>query len=402
MYNFDISTLKENVTVKTEKLYEKNSYCKEFTATVLSCEYDGEYWYAVLDKTAFFPEGGGQAADCGTINGVDVLDVQITDGIITHKLAGEILVGNSAEGKINWDIRFARMQNHSGEHIVSGIVHSLFEYNNVGFHMSKAEMTVDFDGVLSATDIERVERLANDAVYRNLSIIVSYPSGEEEKELSYRSKLENIENLRLVTIEDTDCCACCAPHVSRTGEIGIIKIIDCTPNKGGVRLTVAAGNDALRDYAMLNASNKKLMKTLSVPRMLVADAAEKQLEEINALRFENKELLKRLAWAELDAVSANGCTYAFLQGVSYDELRHCSNLLSEEGKAVCMLFSTDDNENYIYVVSSKEHDTKPIVKALNETFSGKGGGRPNYAQGKIVSDSKEKIIAFIERKFEGI
>ncbi len=379
-----------------KNLYESDPYCSEFSATVISCEKEGEIYNIVLDKTAFFSEGGGQSADIGTIDGMEVLDVQLVDGMVIHKVREKLKVGSEVSGKLDFDVRFRRMQNHSGEHILSGIVHSLFGYNNVGFHMSKSEMTVDFDGVLSAEDIAEVERRANYAIYKNLPITISYPTKEEEASIEYRSKLENIENLRLVTIGDIDCCACCAPHVARTGEIGIIKVIDSTPNKGGTRLTVIAGFDAFMDYSMLNRLNKQLMKTLSVSRELVSEASYKQLELINNLRYEKEMLSKRLAWSELSPIKLGNCVVAFTKDLTYEELRHCANMLMENGEKICLLFSSSDGENYIYVVSSKTEDTRPIVKSLNAAFEGKGGGKSNYAQGKIISDSEEKIKSFAE------
>ncbi len=380
----------------TERLYENDAYCREFTAEVLSCEFENGFYNIVLDKTAFFPEGGGQAPDGGTINGFPVSDVQISNGLIIHKINEKIDAGEQVCGKIDWEERFCRMQNHSGEHILSGTVHSLFGYNNVGFHMSKAEITVDFDGVLTAEDIAKVEEITNSVIYRNLPIDVSYPSAEEAAEAKYRSKLDITDNLRLVTIDNVDCCACCAPHVSKTGEVGVVKVIDFTPNKGGTRLTVKAGAYAFADYYMLNRQNKSLMKTLSVSRELVSNAVEKQLELISALRYENGELRKKLAWSELSPIHCDVCTVAFSKNLTYDELRHCANKLSEKGDRVCLLFSTDDEKNYIYVMSSKEEDIRTAVKALNDAFEGKGGGKPNYAQGKITADSEEKIKEFIE------
>ncbi len=385
------------MNTQTDRLYEKDAYCREFIAKVVSCEYKGDSYYIVLDKTAFFPEGGGQSSDVGTLSEVEVSDVQIIDGAIVHKTSGEIPVGCEVHGKIDWSLRFSRMQNHSGEHIVSGIVCSLFGYNNVGFHMSKSGMTVDFDGTLTQDDIDKVERLANEAIYKNLDITIKYPSDEEAASISYRSKLENIENLRLVTIEDLDVCACCAPHVLKTGEIGLIKIIDFTPNKGGVRLTVIAGSDALSDYSMLNRANKHMMKSLSVSRELVSEAADKQIELVSALKYENQELLKRVAWCELDPVFTGAGAYAISQNLSYEELRHCVNMLAKNGTNVCMLFSSEDNENYIYVISNASGDTRLTVKLLNEEFNGKGGGKQNYAQGKIVCNSIEEIKSFAEK-----
>ena len=378
----------------TERLYEKDAYCREFTAEVVSCDFENGFYNIVLDKTAFFPEGGGQAPDKGTLNGFEVLDVQISDGVIIHKTNEKINTGDEVFGKLDWETRFRRMQNHSGEHILSGTVHSLFGYNNVGFHMSKNEMTVDFDGVLTAEDIVRVEEITNSVIYRNLLIDISYPTPEEAESIQYRSKLEIAENLRLVTIENVDCCACCAPHVAKTGEVGIVKIIDFTPNKGGTRLTVKAGTDAFSDYAMLNRQSKSLMKTLSVSRELVSDAAEKQLELVNALRYENGELRKKLAWSELSSIWYDSCTVAFAKNLTYDELRHCANKLLEKNARVCLLFSTNDERDYIYIISSKDADIRPVVKALNDVFDGKGGGKPNYAQGKITG-CEEKIKKFV-------
>ncbi len=380
----------------TELLYLKNAYCDEFEATVISCEKSGEGYDVVLDATAFFPEGGGQASDEGTIDGIPVLDVQMRDGVVVHKVNSPLEVGEKVSGRLNFALRFSRMQRHSGEHILSGIVHSLYGYNNVGFHMSDVEMTVDFDGVLTASDLKRVEKEVNFTLWKNLDITVSFPTAEEEKAFFYRSKLENIKNLRLVTIEGVDCCACCAPHVAKTGEIGLVKIIDATPNKGGTRLTVLAGEVALSDYARLNSASKAMMKTLSVSREDVADAAKRQVDLVSALRFENRELSKRLAWSELAPREVDSSAYAFSKNLSYDELCHCANMLSAEGKEVSLLFSSDDDKNYIYVISSASIDVRPMVKSLNGAFDGRGGGKPNYAQGKIVSDSVEEIEKFVK------
>ena len=380
----------------TERIYEKNAYCSEFEATLISCtEKDGLY-DVVLDKTAFFPEGGGQAPDKGTIDGVAVLDVQIRDGVICHTTEKPIECGKRAVGKIDFALRFSRMQRHSGEHVLSGIVHSLYGYNNVGFHMSEVEMTVDFDGVLSPEDVERVEKEVNFTLWKNLEIKPFFPTDEEAEKIPYRSKLDITENLRLVEIDGVDVCACCAPHVAKTGEVGIVKIIDATPNKGGTRLTVLAGEVALGDYARLNLANKQMMKTLSVSRFDVADAAERQVELVASLRYENEQLSNRLAWSELSPIEISGAKIAFSEKLSYDELRFCSNMLTDEGSEINFLFSTDDGENYIYVISSQVRNVRAIVKGLNDAFDGRGGGRDNYAQGKIICRETKKIEAFVK------
>ena len=386
---------------KTQLIYENDSYCAEFEATVLSCtENDGRY-DVVLDRTAFFPEGGGQAADKGTIDGILVLDVQINDGVVIHSLESVCPIGKTVTGKLDWQTRFTRMQRHSGEHILSGTVHSLFGYNNVGFHMSETGMKIDFDGPLTQSDIDRVEKEVNFAVWKNLKVTAFYPTDEEIKNIQYRSKLDNIENLRLVEIEGVDCCACCAPHVARTGEVGLVKIIDSMPVKGGIRLTVLAGYEALCDYSMLNTLNKQLMKTLSVSREAVADAAKRQTELIDTLRHEKGELSNRLAWRELSLVKVNNSAYAFSENLSYEELIHCANMLSDERVELALLFSKNDDDGYIYLVSSRERDVREIVKELNNTFDGRGGGKSNYAQGRVVCDSTEKLKSFAEKCLNG-
>lgn len=381
---------------KTQLIYENDSYCAEFEATVLSCIENNGRYDVVLERTAFFPEGGGQAADKGTIDGILVLDVQINDGVVIHSLESVCPIGKTVTGKLDWQTRFTRMQRHSGEHILSGTVHSLFGYNNVGFHMSETGMKIDFDGPLTQSDIDRVEKEVNFAVWKNLKVTAFYPTDEEIKNIEYRSKLDNIENLRLVEIEGVDCCACCAPHVARTGEVGLVKIIDSMPVKGGIRLTVLAGYEALCDYSMLNTLNKQLMKTLSVTREAVSDAAKRQTELIDTLRHEKGELSNRLAWRELSLAKVNNSAYAFSENSSYDELIYCANKLADEGVETSLLFSKNDDDGYIYLISSRERDVREIVKRLNTTFNGRGGGKPNYAQGRVVCDSTEKLKAFAE------
>lgn len=381
----------------TERLYEKDSYCRSFDTTVVSCEEKDGFYYVVLDRTAFFPEGGGQAPDSGKINGAQVLDVQIENDIIIHKTKDAVPVGEDAKCEIDWDIRFARMQSHAGEHIVSGIVNSLFGYSNVGFHMSEAVMTVDFSGPLSQGDIEKVELESNLAIYRNAPICASYPTKEELADIDYRSKIEPRDGIRLITIEGIDCCACCAPHPSRTGEIGVIKIIDFCPHKKGTRIEMIAGIHAFKDYLALHVQNKSIMGLLSAARNSTFDAVEKQTELVHSLRGENKKMSEKLAFSELNPAIINDHAYSISKGLSYDDLRYCSNSLIEKGIKKCILLSKTDDKSYIYVVSSTENDVRAIVCSLNTAFNGKGGGKDNYAQGKLSASSDEEIRPVVEK-----
>ncbi len=381
----------------TQKLFETDSYIKDFTATVLSCNKNGEIYDVVLDKTAFFAEGGGQKADTGTLNKVQVLDVQEQNGEIVHKTNAPLKECECVEGKIDWETRFIRMQSHTGEHIVSGVAHTLFGVNNIGFHMSETLlMTVDFDKPLTKDDIKKIELLSNKAIYKNAKVTAFYPTADELKTLDYRSKLDLEDGVRIVEIEDTDLCACCAPHVSATGEVGLIKIVDFYPNKQGVRIEMLAGLPALEDYITLNHQNKQIMGLLCSKREDIVSAVKSQGDTLSEVRFENTKLSRELALSQLEPVKINANAYAVLENKNFEELRFCSNTLIEKYN-ICALFSASDNNTVMYVLSSNNTDVLPIVKTLNTAFSGKGGGKPNYAQGKLTVENIADLICKTEQ-----
>ncbi len=377
----------------TIKLYENDSYIKEFTATVVSCEEKDGAYFLVLDKTAFFPEGGGQDADKGKIGDADVLDVQIKEEIVYHKVNKAFKENEEVKCRLDWEIRFSRMQNHTGEHIVSGVIHRTFGYNNVGFHMNDTIVTFDVDRPLTDEQIREVEIKSNQAIYDNKSIKAIYPTAEELSDYDYRSKLDITEGVRLIEIEDTDLCACCAPHVSRTGEVGIIKVISYIPYKKGTRIEMLCGSLALEDYQKLHLTNKSVMNMLSAKRFEIADFVKKIQDELAGLKAENKKLMAEMATLKMEKHINGNSVCAFVDGVSYDELRNCSNELAEEFE-YCYLFSNTEDDNYIYVISSKTQNVREKVQSLNKAFNGKGGGRDNYAQGKIVGN-KEEILNYI-------
>lgn len=381
----------------TVKLYENDSYIREFEATVISCEKVKNGYLVVLDKTAFFPEGGGQQADTGTINGATVSDVQIKDEIITHLVDREFVQGETVSGVVDWDIRYRRMQGHTGEHLVSGIIHTMFGYDNLGFHMSENTMTLDPSGILTFEDIKEVELRANKAIYENRAISVSYPSVEQLKTLEYRSKLDLTEGVRLVTIDGYDVCACCAPHVKSTGEIGVIKIVDYIQYKGGMRLTMVCGQNAFEDYAKLHNDSKQMMHLLSASRDKVLEFVMRDHELIGALKSQINSLKQKLVLAQLQTQMIGTTMCCFTKDASFDDLRNCVKLYADKGD-VLALFSENDDGSYSYVIASESLDVRDTVKALNAEFNGKGGGRPNYAQGKIEGVA-ENIIKFFENKF---
>lgn len=412
----------------TDKLYLKDAYCISFDATIVSVEPCGAYdvnkmaqkFCVVLDRTAFFPEGGGQPSDVGTIGGVEVVDVQISDGIIKHYVTGvltdDIKASSKVTCKLCFKTRYERMQGHTGEHILSGIIHKRFGYDNVGFHMSSSErlITVDFNGPLTPEEIIEVELAANDAIYKNASVTAYFPSEEELATLDFRSKKELTEDLRIIRIgEDIDCCACCAPHVATTGEVGLIKIIDFYPYKKGVRIEMLAGKNALLDYIELNKKIKELMRITSAPRTDVSRKVKEKYDSYNKLNYEYQKLSNRLAFAEMKLNTTHGISYAIMssEDISFDDLRYCANKILEQDDSeevkLCLLFargkdanlnqaaSSDEASEYAYVVSSKKGDVGAVVKALNSKFDGKGGGRNGYAQGRLEKASDAQIIDFI-------
>lgn len=374
----------------TLKLYENNSYIKEFTATVLSCNMADGGYEVVLDKTAFFAEGGGQAADKGEINGITVLDVQEKDEDVVHTLEKPLSVGETVTGNIDWELRFSRMQNHCAEHVLSGVIHKMFGYNNVGFHMNDSLVTFDVDGPLSANDIEKVEEAANKAVFQNAKITVSYPTAQEFATIDCRSKIELTEGVRLITVEGFDTCACCAPHPMSAGEIGIIKVVNFCAFKGGTRIEMVAGSLALQDYSYLHGAAKAIMKQLSAKREEIAEQVKKLGDDLAAARSEIKSLTEKLAAASLDMQTVGNALVGFTGEADFGALRNIANAKLDSAVYVALFAETADGFNYL--VTSKTADTRSFAKALNESFSGKGGGRPDCVQGKIIKTDKQNLI----------
>ena len=326
----------------TEKLYDKDSHLKEFTGTVLSCEKTGEKYAVALNQTAFFPEGGGQQSDRGYIGDAYISDVQIKNGEILHFADKPLSVGQACKCKIDFDFRFRNMQNHSGEHIISGIIHRLYGFNNVGFHLG-AEMTMDFDGELTRQQLDEIEDLANKAVYENLPVKAYYPTDEELKSLDYRSKLDLKENVRIVEVKGVDVCACCAPHVRATGEIGIIKILDFEKYKGGVRLIVKCGTDALRDYREKYKNVLEISNLLSAKQPEVSLSVVKLNEQLSAEKAAAAALKKRLI-AEKAAGFAPDTdkTAVFEDGLDIKELQLLADALCKKAGGIRGAFSGAD------------------------------------------------------------
>ena len=386
----------------TEKLYYIDSHLFDFEATVLDCRQVEKGWAVILDRTAFFPEGGGQPADTGFIGAAPVRDVQEQGGEILHFCGEALPVGAHLPCRIDREQRLVRMQNHSGEHIVSGLAHKLYGCENVGFHMGEDCMTIDFDRELSWQQLMEVETLANKAVRDNLPVLCSFPEGEALEKLEYRSKLELTENVRIVEIPGIDRCACCAPHVERTGEIGLIKILDAERHRGGVRLSLCCGMLALRDYRVKQENIAAISQALSAKRHETAGAVSRLLSEqqrskerIAALSME----LARLKAERCPVTEGNLCVFDnVLDEVA---LRELVNLLMEKCGGIAAAFSGSDETGYRYIMGSRRVDLRRCAKEINRLIDGRGGGKPQMIQGSATADA-ERIRAAMETDFSQI
>lgn len=373
----------------TDKLYYESSHRKDFEAQVISCEPEGEGYKVVLDKTVFFPEGGGQYADTGILGGIHVLDAQEKDGIIYHYTDGSLTPGEIVKGEIDWEKRFESMQQHSGEHIISGIVHGRFGYNNVGFHLGADYCTMDFDGPITKEQLKEIEEEANRIVYKNLNIEILYPTKEELKDLTYRSKIEIEGQVRIVNIPGVDICACCAPHVDRTGEIGNIKLVDMVSYKGGERITMLSGSRALADHQQKEESVKKISALLCAKDTEVAEAVEKLKEEQLDLKNQVSALKQKLLAYQAKEIDVTPeLVKVFDSELSGNEPRELMNILLERGAKICAIFAGNDEEGYRYVIGSHSEDVRVISKKLNEAFQGRGGGKPQMVQGSLKGTAK--------------
>ncbi len=372
----------------TEKIYEQNSYIKEFTAKVISCEEKGETFEVVLDKTAFFPEEGGQSADKGFIGEVRVLDAKINGDDIVHLTSEPLKVGEEYTCVIDFDERFIKMQNHTGEHIVSGIIKREYGFDNVGFHLGENSVTLDVNGVLKKEDIDKIEALSNAVVYENKGISCYYPSVEEQETMDFRSKISPREGLRLVIIEDTDVCACCAPHVKSTGEVGMIKITDFASHRGGTRMTMYSGEFARAHYEKSYLLLSKLLRSFSANFDNAEEKVNTLKEELVVAKNEIKKLKSQSAYASLSLKEKNDLVYAIASGLDFDEMRHCVNTLIDEGKNAVLIVSQTNGAN-MYMLASREDEAKEIFDRMREKLTVRGGFKNNFSQGKIENAIEE-------------
>lgn len=395
-------------TPKTIKLYDTTPYETTFTANVLSCEEckqqggaeDGQALYKlILDQTLFFPEEGGQTPDKGTINGIEVIDVQINNDIVEHYVALPVTIpfkpNTPITGTIDWDHRFSNMQQHSAEHIFSGTVHRDYNLNNVGFHLSDNIVTMDFDGVLTAEQIEDIEWKVNQAIAENVEIDARYPSKEELAELTYRSKIEIDGPVRIVMIPGYDVCACCAPHVRRTGEIGMLKVMTVQNYKGGVRISVLCGFRALQAFREKNKVVSGLTNLLSTNQENIVERVSQLKEGNQELKLQIGVLKQEAMLGKIETISSEQVNVILIEEeLDTAIVRNVVNALVEKHAGICGVFVGNDAEGYRFILGSKTKDCRETAAQLREVFGAKGGGSAAMIQGSLTA-SKEKILSVL-------
>ena len=410
------------------KLYDQDAYAVEFDAMVVSCEVIAEdnrdrqkkqldtlcqenkkndalvevdleedVLYAVtLDQTLFFPEEGGQSPDKGTINGIEVLDVQIHNNIVTHIVSRPILSGTSVHGIIDWEHRFSNMQQHSGEHIFSGIVNKDYGFHNVGFHLSDNGVTMDFDGVLTDEQIRQVEWKVNKVISENIAIEVSFPSKEVLNALEYRSKIEIDGAVRIVTIPGYDVCACCAPHVRRTGEIGMLKVMNVQNYKGGVRINMLCGFRALAAYRDKIEVVSGLTNMLSTSEDTILDRVTQLKENVHALKLQVSKLKQEMIFSRLSQIpEEDKDVILFEDELDTPIMRNVVNALVEEREGICAVFVGNDIEGYRFIIGSSVQDCNAVAVSLRDAFGAKCGGSKGMIQGSVMA-AMSKLDAFFE------
>ena len=382
----------------TKRLYDENSYIREFDARVLSCEEGKNGYEVVLDESAFFPEGGGQPADQGFLNDVRVTDVRDKKDYVLHICSQSLKPGSLVHVRIDWERRFLHIQQQSGEHIFSGIVHRLHGYDNIGFHMGKDFVTVDFSGLLTEEEIAEAEKQANTVVLANERILAEYPCARELETLEYRSKKEIDGAVRIVTVPGADVCACCGTHVKRTGEIGPIKVTSSEHYKTGIRLTLEIGWRALEDYEEKHRNVKAISALLSVKPEETAAAVQKQQELMQELMLQNNGLKQRLFEMMVKEIpEGQEKTVIFEDGLNAVEIRKLADMLSER-TGLAAVFSGSDGEGYKYVVCSRQKDVAALGKDLNRELNGRGGGKNPMIQGSVQAE-KAEIREFFEKVY---
>lgn len=376
----------------TQRLYEQDVTCRTFSATVQSCTQGKKHtWQVILDRTAFYPEGGGQPGDRGTLGSVRVLDTHEAGGEVVHDTDGPLPVGEVVTGTLDWEHRFDQMQNHTGEHIVTGVIHAKYGCHNVGFHMGSETITVDLDVEFPPEELADFELAANQVVWANGPVEVQVYDHEAAQHISYRSKKELPGDVRVVTIwgadreTPADVCACCGTHVQRTGEVGLIKLLSVQKFRGGVRLEMLCGRRALAYVNGIFDQNHQISVALSAKPLKTAPSVLR-LQAENAQNTYRLHQMEEATFAQrAEALRGAGDVLLIEPPMGADSVRKLAVAVMEVCGGRCAVFAGDDQQGYKYAIGEQGGDLRELVKTLNQTLNGRGGGKPFFAQGSVAA-----------------
>ena len=379
--------------METEKLYYTDPFLTTFTAKVLSCEAGKGGYLVTLDRTAFYPEGGGQPADHGTLGGIAVTDVHEKDGVVIHTVEKAVEIGENVTGSIDWARRFDHMQQHSGEHILSGILCHNYHCDNVGFHLGADTVTIDYNTDISWEEALAAEYQANQVIWADAPVEITYPSPAELDALDYRSKKALTGKVRIVTFPEADCCACCGTHVLRAGQVGIIKVLSCQKFRSGVRMEILCGERAWRYLSGTYDQAHAVGQHLSVKPLEAAAAVERLTEELTAAKARMAELEGEVFSHKAHAYCGKGDVVLVEPPLRPDGVRRLADAVAKECGGLAAVFAGEDGRYNYALVRADGADIAPLVKSMNAALTGRGGGRSGFAQGSVQTDA-DTIHAF--------
>lgn len=382
--------------METVKLFYQDAYIKSCQAVVVDCRENKQGYEIVLDQTCFYPEGGGQPGDQGTLDGIPVVDTHEKNGEVLHYTKTPIAVGTRVQAEIDWTRRFDLMQQHSGEHMVSGVIHRIYGYENVGFHMGADMVTIDLSGELTEQQLAEVELEVNERIWHNDRVKCWYPSPEELKEIPYRSKKELTGAVRIVEFPGADICACCGTHVRQTGEIGLVKLLTVQKFHSGVRVEMLCGRRAYLYLCEIQGQNRQVSQLLSAKVKETAKAVSNMAAELESKKQQLFQMENAQFTAKAEELRGQGDVLVKLDGLTADGVRRAAIAVQETCGGRAAVFSGDDEQGYKYAIGLPNGDLRAWVREFNAALQGRGGGKPGFVQGSAAA-KWDQIVAFMSK-----
>ncbi len=383
--------------MRTEKLYYQDCNLRKFTAKVLYCRACDKGWQVILDATGFYPEGGGQGCDLGSLGGVNVLDVQEIDGQLFHLCDGPLAEGSTVEGEIDWARRFDFMQQHTGEHIISGLIHSMLGHQNVGYHVGQEVVTADFDGPVTEAQLEEIQRRANEAVWENIPLRCYIPAKEELPSIFYRSKEDLVPPIRIVEIPGYDSCACCGIHVAHTGQVGLVKLLSCIKFHQGVRIEMVCGKRAMEFMNQVFDQNRQISQLLSARILETGEAVRHLQSQLEKEKIRAVGLQRQIYDQIAGGFAGKENAFYVRSGMAPGEVRELADRIAKNCAGVAVVASDNDGENFTLCMVSQNVDVRPMAKQAFAALQGRGGGKENAVQGTVRTNE-----TILRRYFEEI